>query len=381
MLSNAGISDHRIKNTLVISTNHPNPFIDQSIFSVYLPSKDVLNLMVYDVTGRIVAVCQSFCSAGYHDFILRGGMTGWYIITASSSAGSHSIKAICQGSGSEVMQLTKKENQEYKNTRELAGVKDFFPFAPGDQLLFIGYTSSFSGVLESGILDTPDGNLDYTFQYATNMPCPGTPTVEYEGQTYNTVQVFSQCWLKENLNVGMMIQASQDMTDNNTIEKYCYSNQLDNCAEYGGLYQWDEMMQYTINQGIQGICPPGWHLPSDEDWMVLEGAVDSEYGIGDPVWDGSFYRGQDAGTNLKATSGWNEMGNGTDLFGFSGLPGGGRFASGAFYDIGGYGLWWTTTEFDDEFTWLRYLDYNSPQVHRDYFKKVSAFSVRCLKDL
>ncbi len=51
------------------------------------------------------------------------------------------------------------------------------------------------------------------------------------------------------------------------------------------LYQWEEMMQYTTQQGAQGICPPGWHLPTDEEWKVLEGAVDSQYGIGDPEWD------------------------------------------------------------------------------------------------
>ena len=75
------------------------------------------------------------------------------------------------------------------------------------------------------------------------------------------------------------------MTDNGTMEKYCYNNEPDSCTKYGGLYQWDEMMQYTTQQGVQGICPPGWHLPTDEEWKVLEGAVDSQYGIGDPEWD------------------------------------------------------------------------------------------------
>jgi uncharacterized protein (TIGR02145 family) len=121
----------------------------------------------------------------------------------------------------------------------------------------------------------------YTFQFATNIPCPGMPTVEYEGQVYNTIQIFSQCWLKENLNVGMMIPEAKDQSNNGIIEKYCYNNEPDSCAKYGGLYRWDEMMQYTTQQGTQGICPPGWHLPTDEEWKVLEGAVDSQYGIGD----------------------------------------------------------------------------------------------------
>ena len=65
-------------------------------------------------------------------------------------------------------------------------------------------------VRQSGILDTPKEDTTYTFQFATNIPCPGTPTVEYEGQVYNTIQIFSQCWLKENLNAGLMINGNQN---------------------------------------------------------------------------------------------------------------------------------------------------------------------------
>ena len=138
---------------------------------------------------------------------------------------------------------------------------------------------------ESGILDNPESNETYTFQFATNIPCKGTPTVTYEGQVYNTIQIFNQCWLKVNLNVGTMIPGTEEMTDNGIIEKYCYNNEPDSCTKYGGLYQWNEMMQYVTQQGTQGICPPDWHLPTDEEWKVLEGAVDSQYGIGDYTWD------------------------------------------------------------------------------------------------
>jgi uncharacterized protein (TIGR02145 family) len=78
-----------------------------------------------------------------------------------------------------------------------------------------------------------------------------------------------------------MINVSQYQSNNSIIEKYCYDNNLDSCTKYGGLYQWNEIMQYTTQQGVQGICPTGWHLPTDEEWKVLEGAADSQYGIGD----------------------------------------------------------------------------------------------------
>ncbi|MEA3479507.1 MAG: FISUMP domain-containing protein [Bacteroidota bacterium] len=117
------------------------------------------------------------------------------------------------------------------------------------------------------------------------LRCTGTPTVNYEGQVYNTVQIFNQCWLKENLNVGTMIQGTEEMTNNGIVEKYCYLNFTSYCEMYGGLYQWHEMMGYDTISGSQGICPTGWHIPSDEECKVLEGSTDSQFVIGDTEWD------------------------------------------------------------------------------------------------
>jgi len=175
-------------------------------------------------------------------------------------------------------------------------------------------------------------------------PCPGIPTVEYEGQIYNTILIGEQCWLKENLNVGIMINGNEEMTDNSLIEKYCYDNDISNCDEYGALYQWSEMMQYTIMPGVQGICPSGWHIPSDEEWKLLEGTVDSQYPVGDPVWSISGWRGFDAGLNLKSTNGWSNNGNGTDLYGFTTLPGGKRDTDGNFINLNEFANLWCSDE-------------------------------------
>ena len=80
---------------------------------------------------------------------------------------------------------------------------------------------------------------------------------ERDDQIYNTVQIGSQCWMAENLNVGTMISGLDAMYNNGVIEKYCYNNDPLNCNIYGGLYQWNEMMHYSTQQGIQGICPAG----------------------------------------------------------------------------------------------------------------------------
>lgn len=212
-------------------------------------------------------------------------------------------------------------------------------------------------------------------------PCPGIPTVTYEGQVYNTVLIGTQCWLKENLNVGTMINGSQNQTNNSIIEKYCYDDDLTNCGTYGGLYQWDEMMQYTTTQGAQGICPNGWHLPTDEEWKVLEGTVDSQYGVGDPEWDGTGNRGYDAGKNLKSTTGWHYGGNGTNDFGFTILPSGYRSTEGSFDYLIDYTNFWSSSESSLDNAWARHLNYSSNGIYRiSYLDKIYGFSVRCLQD-
>jgi uncharacterized protein (TIGR02145 family) len=103
-------------------------------------------------------------------------------------------------------------------------------------------------------------------------------------------------------------------------------------------------------------------LPTDAEWTVLTDHV-----------------GSDAGTKLKASSGWNSGGNGTDDFGFSALPGGNGW-SGNFFSVGSGGYWWSATEGDAGNAWSRYMNDNNSVVGRDYYGKGNLFSVRCLRE-
>ncbi|MBU2649353.1 MAG: VCBS repeat-containing protein [Bacteroidetes bacterium] len=212
------------------------------------------------------------------------------------------------------------------------------------------------------------------------QPCPGIENFSYGGQTYNTVLIGNQCWMKENLNIGTRINGNQNQTNNSVIEKYCYDNQETYCNEYGGLYQWNEMMQYTNDSAIQGICPDGWHIPTDSEWKVLEGFADSQYGIGDPVWNNIGYRGYDAGKNLKSYYGWNDMGNGIDLYGFSGLPGGYREDDGTFGALGNFNYSWSSSNFSSDEAWRRAMSYLHDDIYRSEYFKSFGFSLRCIKD-
>jgi uncharacterized protein (TIGR02145 family) len=362
---------------LKVFQNYPNPVEDQTTITLYVPEKGNVDIMITDILGKKIIHTGSILDKGYHSFRFTPGMGNLFFFTAQWNGHSSSIKVLHAASVSNTagsLDYIGIDNAApYLKT---ADAVQRFTFRLGDDLLYVGYFNTW----QSGILDSLTTSKTYVFQFATNMPCPGTPTVTYGGQVYNTIQIFNQCWLKENLNVGTMIPGTQEMTNNSVIEKYCYEDNPANCVTYGGLYQWDEVMQYTTQQNKQGICPPGWHIPGDEEWKVLEGSVDSQYGIGDTEWDSTLWRGYDAGLNLKALSGWSGSGNGTDLFGFSGLPGGTRDLDGTFISVGSEGYWWASEEYYPENIWCRFLNYNNSDAFRYYYYHAYGFNVRCMKD-
>jgi len=216
--------------------------------------------------------------------------------------------------------------------------------------------------------------------FTISQSCPGIPTVTYEGQVYNTVLIGNQCWLKENLNIGTMIDYVEEPSDNGIIEKYCYDNNAENCEIYGGLYFWSEAMQYIMIPGAQGICPSGWHIPTDDEWKILEGTVDSQYHVGDTIWNNKGHRGYDAGLNLKSVFGWNNNGNGTDGYGFSALPGGCRTYNPGFGGLSERSYFWPSGDGSRPNAWGRSLFYNYNDVYRSDWVTDHGFSVRCLKN-
>jgi uncharacterized protein (TIGR02145 family) len=210
--------------------------------------------------------------------------------------------------------------------------------------------------------------------------CGDTLVDSRDAQSYETVQIGEQCWMAENLNVGARIDGIEEQLDNSIIEKYCYNDIEDSCDTYGGLYQWDEMMKYSTIEGAEGICPNGWHVPTDEEWKQLEGTVDSQYGIGDPQWDESGDRGYDAGLNLKSNISWANGGNGIDLLYFTAMASGYRHPNGTYSAFANYSFFRSSTDDNSTGEYGRRLYNYSDGINREYYDKNSGFSVRCLKD-
>jgi len=202
--------------------------------------------------------------------------------------------------------------------------------------------------------------------------CQGITTITdpRDGQVYPTVEIGNQCWFKENLNVGTRINGNQNQTDDGIIQKYCYLDDENLCDTYGGLYQWNEMMQYVTNNSTKGICPVGWHLPSNAELIFLTDFL------------GGFF---EAGGKMKATGNtyWAPPNSGaTNSCGFTGLPGGYRNDVGQFLDMSFTANFWSSSQVEEtpSSAYADNLYHNATWANKTIPGKILGLSVRCVKD-
>ena len=210
--------------------------------------------------------------------------------------------------------------------------------------------------------------------------CPqstcGEP-LNYQGYDYATVQIGGRCWFAENLRSenyenGEVIPAglSDGEWSSTTLGATAvYGENADNLETYGRLYNW-----YTVDDE-RGLCPSGWHVPTDWEWMTMEMAL----GMSEAEANEVGWRGTGQGTHMKTAYAWDSGGNGTNSSGFSGLPGGMRWHDGSFDGRGEGGGWWSSSSVAS-YAWRRVLTDFSGNVHRDYMNGRLGSSVRCIKD-
>ena len=204
------------------------------------------------------------------------------------------------------------------------------------------------------------------------------PTID--GYTYKTVKIGDQEWFAENLKTTVYAngdeipysRTDESWTTQEMGMRCSYDHDEARSAQYGQLYNW-----YAVDDA-RGLCPSGWHVPSDEDWQDLE--VFLGMSRADVLLEGSRGSGElEIGTKLKAKSGWEEGGNGMDDFAFSALPGGLRNENPNFIFVGIYGYWWSSS-LNSGNPWFRDLGYVYPGIGRNEFTPRFGISVRCLRD-
>jgi uncharacterized protein (TIGR02145 family) len=197
---------------------------------------------------------------------------------------------------------------------------------------------------------------------------------DIDGNAYGTVKIGTQVWMTENLkttryNDGAAITLVEERGEfggssgwiNMTSEAYCWydNDQAANKDTYGALYNW-----YAVETGK--LCPPGWHVPSHEEWSTLISYTGGNQG---------------AGTKLKSKNGWHENKNGSDQFKFAALPGGIRPVNGWFSLKGQYGFWWSSGRHaEEDGMWFNEMSYFFEHVRQQITLAGSGHSVRCIKD-
>lgn len=249
----------------------------------------------------------------------------------------------------------------------------------------VANSSSSVSELSSSSLD----GFDWSLPKETYL----NPEIEYDtiidsrdGKVYRTVEIGDQIWMAENLNYADSVK-----TASLKGKSWCYKNVAANCDVAGRLYTWaaaidsvklatDEDNPQDCGYGktcevasagsatlIQGICPSGWHLPSNEEWSALFTAVGGR---------------ATAGAKLKSQTGWTAIDGITneDAYGFSALPAGIRDNIGFFYNGGNLAYFWSATEYNSYYAYFMFLNYDFELADLNYYYKYYGFSVRCLKD-
>jgi uncharacterized protein (TIGR02145 family) len=344
---------------------YPNPMNEQGFIEFETASSGIATIELFDIAGNQVAETQNMLPCGRHTFAAGGLSCGIYTLCIKSSGYAYSGKIVSTSTNPGIGKISYvSTNLKPSAQRKLKSTQSQVPmqYNEGDQLIL----KPFSGI------------------YATVIPLVATQsqmvTVNFVACTdagnnhYATVTIGTQVWMAENLNIGAKIPANQSQVNNGTIEKYCIDNDEANCTIYGGLYQWNEMMQYVTAAGVQGICPANWHIPTDGEWTIL-----TTFLGGGSVPGGKM---KSTGTIQAGTGLWQSPNTGaTNESGFSAVPGGTCDSNGIFSIIGSFGYWWSSSENNANNAWYRFLFYNYNTVSRSSYIKNLGNSVRCVWNL
>jgi uncharacterized protein (TIGR02145 family) len=221
---------------------------------------------------------------------------------------------------------------------------------------------------------------------STSVSCG--QNVLYGNELYPTVQIGNQCWFAKNLNIGEMIFSAREQLNNSAVEKFCQENNVFYCIEFGGLYQWAEAVQYqngatnlsspnpVFSGNIKGICPLGWHIPSNNDFCILATQMD-------PSTQCTLNGGNSNSANqLKSPFFWY-LNNFTlnNAFNFSAIPAGYRQSNYYFGNLYYETYYWTTSfsnNSSDPVIWE--MKNQSSYFNRNNGHRFNGYSVRCLKD-
>lgn len=397
--------DQITENGLILNQNYPNPFSEATTIDLFLSKEDKVEIQVFDCLGKQVTSYNGHLMKGWHSFELESCKSVLYFLSAATSIDRKTINLTYSGRPRDqrckIQYLGISPKNRSHDLSHNKAIQSGFNLNINDHLRYYGYASQNSIAGNDRLEDTLISSDNFVFEI-NGLPCPYSPTViDIESNTYNTVLIGNQCWMAENLNVtkysnnASIPMVSDNMSwdnlaNNGTDDAYCYYNNNSNgeSNKYGALYNWaaamgDNAVSSNSNpSGVQGICPDGWHLPSDDEWKELEMAL----GMSQTEADQTGERGTNEGSQLAANASlWinssleNDAEFGTS--GFLAIPGGTRNDIGEFINEHSCIYFWTATEDYSWSAWSRGVGYNTTQVSRHiYSYKSLGHYVRCVKD-
>jgi uncharacterized protein (TIGR02145 family) len=358
----------------------PNPFNNSAKLIFSTQKKELTEIKLVSISGQIITSSQKVLPAGTHEYIISAQIPGMYILSLTSGSNIKSIKLIQNGYGNLKIQETglsplnappsSERNLKSANAYNLSysqGDIISYEMKSGNNITVVNETPSESKTIKAEFVECKDGDGNY----------------------YKIVKIGTQIWMAENIKATKYTDGTEiplitkttewdTLRPNDTDKAYCWYNNDKATAitkGYGALYTYAAVTNGdNSGNNVQGVCPDGWHIPSDAEWSALKNYISN---------DG--HNGTE-GNALKSIIGWyydGRPGNGNDSYGFSARAGGSRsFSGGLFYDSGRYGYWWTSTEDNAIAAWTRGLYYSVPTIPRICcgYRKNLGLSVRCVKN-
>lgn len=351
-IKNTGTLQERIKL-------YPNPMYERVFIEFENPVTEIVNFKVYNGSGILVADKYTMAQNGMHKFEISGLSSGLYTILVHSSHLNYASKLLSIGNDLTTIVMKKLEFSNitepemfFRSSKSTVQMQ----YNDGETLLFKGYSDNHTRVLT--LLPGQSQTVNFPFVSCTDI----------DGNDYAVVSIGAQTFMAENLrttrlNDGTLIPYEKDYATwgSTTLPAYCwYDTTQSSYIDYGILYNW-----FAVETG--NLCPTGWHVPSNSEWNDLINYL----------WPQS-----EAGGRLKetGTTHWNTPNTGaSNNTGFTGLPGGSRYGTGAFIGVGNNGWWWASSN-NGIYGHDLGLIYDSSNVSTGSTSVNAGLSVRCVID-
>ena len=400
MQHGTGIDETVANGGFELSQNNPNPFNGITVVNLTVADAGAVTLEIADVNGKIVETHRVRPEIGTHQFRISLSATGTYVLTARQNGKTSSIKMVCNGTGNgnRIEYIGIVETRCTTSLRLKSTTTN--PFTLGDEMEYVGF-ATINGEMMEGQRVTQAQTASETIVLAfaasvDGQSCPPTVT-DIDGNVYNTVMIGTQCWMKENLRTthyanNDTIPAGFTSDASNTDPYYYdYAESGIDLAQRGLLYNWAAVMHGATSSeanpsGVQGICPDGWHVPSNAEWIQLTDYVSSQ---------SQYVCGNDNNNIAKSladTSGWTERTDdnypcevaynqsANNATGFSAVPVE-DFNGSSYNDAGDSASFWSSTASGNGYAWCGlHLFYWNESVERYNIGMSNGYSVRCVRD-